>query len=398
MAFDNLPNEWRVERLADLCAIRLGKTPPRMRALYWGGTNPWVSIADLNDSVVQKTKESITDAAVHECNCKPVEPGTLLFSFKLTIGKMGLAGCRLFTNEAIAALSIKPDVKLDSRFLKFALKVVPLLADVSDAAKGMTLNQKSLANIRIPVPPLPEQNRILCHIEALLNRAQELRDLNATLAQDSMRLLRSEYNRIMRDVQARPFGDVAKLIRRRVVTTPDGLYPELGIRSFGKGTFHKPALSGKQLGNKRVFLIKTGDLVFMNVFAWEGAIALAKPEDNGRVGSHRFMAYEVDAAQATAEFLCYHFLTESGMERIRSASPGSAGRNRTLGITKLQAIRVPVPPIESQRRFSKLYAICARLQEIQATIDADLAAFAPAVLAKAFRGGLRGAEKPRKKS
>lgn len=368
---------WPMISLGRLITIEYGSSmPDRLRA-----SNGTVPVFGSN-GIIGKHNQSIA--------CAPA----------IIIGRKGSIGAVNYSSEPSWPIDTAyfidefPKTVLP-RWLFHFLCTLPLSHIKQDGPKA-GIRRKDLYAIQIPVPSLPEQQRFIEYIESFSSRAQELRDLNAALVQDSMRLLRSEYTRIVQDVPMRSFGEVAKLIRRRVVTTPDGLYPELGIRSFGKGTFHKPSLSGKQLGNKRVFLIKTGDLVFMNVFAWEGAIALAKPEDDGRVGSHRFMAYEVDAAQATAEFLCYHYLTESGMERIRSASPGSAGRNRTLGITKLQAIRVPVPPIESQRRFSKLYAICSRLQEIQSTIDADLAAFAPAVLAKAFRGGLRGAEKPRK--
>jgi type I restriction enzyme, S subunit len=84
-------------------------------------------------------------------------------------------------------------------------------------------------------------------------------------------------------------GDVAPLIRRSVEVNPESVYPELGIRSFGNGTFHKPALSGLELGGKRIFKIEAGDLLFNNVFAWEGAIAVVKREDGGRFGSHRFI-------------------------------------------------------------------------------------------------------------
>jgi type I restriction enzyme, S subunit len=117
----------------------------------------------------------------------------------------------------------------------------------------------------------------------------------------------------------------------------------MGIRSFGKGTFLKPVLTGAQLGNKRVYRVRVGDLVFMNVFAWEGAIVVAQADDDERVGSHRFLTHEVNPDLATPEFLCFHFLTPHGLEDIGAASPGSAGRNRTLGIDKLAQIQVPVP-------------------------------------------------------
>jgi type I restriction enzyme S subunit len=294
--------------------------------------------------------------------------------------------------DLIMKMKVNP-AKADLRFVHFCLRSPAVRQFITQRAKGGSGTMQKIAKhdvqeIPIPQIPLTEQRRLVARIESLTSRAQELRALNASLVEDATRLLAAGYKRICRDAPTQPFGKVARLVRRRVETSPDESYHETGIRSFGKGTFHKPALTGQQLGNKRVFRIHPGDLVFMNVFAWEGAIAVAKPEDDGRVASHRFMMHEADPAQATAEFLCYHLLTDRGLEHIRAASPGSAGRNRTLGITKLHAIPVPVPPVEAQRRFSKLHALRDKLRRLQTETEAELAAFTPALLAKAFRGEL----------
>jgi type I restriction enzyme S subunit len=108
--------------------------------------------------------------------------------------------------------------------------------------------------------------------------------------------------------------DIAPLVRRPIAVDPDGSYPELGVRSFGKGTFRKASLSGIEVGNKRLFEIHEGDLLFNIVFAWEGAIALASAADHGRVGSHRFLTCVPDPRRATSHFLLYYFLTPEGTQ------------------------------------------------------------------------------------
>ncbi|OLL33744.1 hypothetical protein BTH42_00240 [Burkholderia sp. SRS-W-2-2016] len=148
-------------------------------------------------------------------------------------------------------------------------------------------------------------------------------------------------------------GVVAPIVRREVEVQLEGSYPELGLRSFGRGTFHKPALSGVEVGNKRLFVIKTGDLLLSNVFAWEGAIAVAKPEDDGRYGSHRYITCEVDRARASTDFVARYLLTPPGLTAIGLASPGGAGRNKTLGLSALADIKVPVPPLPEQFAINK---------------------------------------------
>ncbi|GJL62554.1 MAG: hypothetical protein NPIRA04_12080 [Nitrospirales bacterium] len=90
------------------------------------------------------------------------------------------------------------------------------------------------------------------------------------------------------------------------------------------------------------------------MFAWEGAIAVVQPEDKERVSSHRFIACVPKEKVVTAHFLRFYFLTKEGLEKIGLASPGGAGRNRTLGLAKLEAINVPVPEYKKQLWFDKL--------------------------------------------
>ena len=127
----------------------------------------------------------------------------------------------------------------------------------------------------------------------------------------------------------------------------------------------------RQLGDKRVYRIEPGDLLFSNVFAWEGAIAVTQPEDAGRVGSHRFISCVPHDGLTTAEYLRYYFLTDEGMTKIRDASPGGAGRNRTLGLSKLMDLNVPIPSMEVRKAFVKLLRLlnASRLIRSQELIE-----------------------------
>ncbi|WP_172632155.1 restriction endonuclease subunit S [Dictyobacter arantiisoli] len=183
-------------------------------------------------------------------------------------------------------------------------------------------------------------------------------------------------------------GEIAPLIRRPVEVDIDKDYLELGIRSFGKGTFHKTPTKGTELGAKRIFRIKESDLLFNIVFAWEGAIAVATSNDNGRVGSHRFLTCVPKGNIATSEFLCFHFLTKAGLEQILAASPGSAGRNRTLGIKALEDIRVPLPPIDKQRNFTALIKALSATNQIDEEVEKEWDSLLPAILDRAFKGEL----------
>jgi restriction endonuclease S subunit len=148
-----------------------------------------------------------------------------------------------------------------------------------------------------------------------------------------------------------PVREILQLQRRWINLEPDQKYREIGLRSFGKGVFHKPPVSGLSLGNKRVLEIHPGDIVFSNVFSWEGAVAVAGPQEQGMIGSHRFVTYTVDPTISTAEFLKLFFATHDGLTLLRKVSPGSAGRNRTLSLEGFASQSIPLPSLEEQRRI-----------------------------------------------
>jgi type I restriction enzyme S subunit len=167
-----------MEHLGEICDICIGKTPRRDNPAYWGGNNTWATISDLNDSELVSTKECITDLAVREVRPKLVRAGTLLFSFKLTIGKMAFAGKDLFTNEAIAALPVRDHEHVAPKYLYYALKVASVRHGAEEAAKGWTLNKKSLPLLQILLPAtLAQQRRIVARIEELTSRVEQARSV-----------------------------------------------------------------------------------------------------------------------------------------------------------------------------------------------------------------------------
>jgi type I restriction enzyme S subunit len=144
------------------------------------------------------------------------------------------------------------------------------------------------------------------------------------------------------------------------------MYTEIGIRSFGKGIFHKTPVLGASLGNKRVLEIHPGDIVFSNVFAWEGAVAVASQAEAGKIGSHRFVTYTPISDKCDLEYLRLFFCSEAGLEVLRRVSPGSAGRNRTLNIAQFAKQLIPLPPLEEQQRIvGRFKELAGKIEEVR---------------------------------
>lgn len=156
----NLPQGWEVKKLGDITEIQIGKTPSRNNIDFFQGENIWLSIRDLKSKFVSSSSEKISNEAISKTNMKVVPKGTLLMSFKLTLGKTAFAECDLYTNEAIAAIFIK-NKNINKYFLDYVLKFTDLEKYVDNAVKGKTLNKQKLKQIEIPLPPLKEQERIV---------------------------------------------------------------------------------------------------------------------------------------------------------------------------------------------------------------------------------------------
>lgn len=154
------PPGWRDVRLGDVCRIEIGGTPSRANPMYWSDEgHPWASIADLLQPNIVETKERISDLGVKNSNVKLVPKGTVLMSFKLTIGRTSIAGTDLFTNEAIAAFY--PIDDFYPGFLYYWLPFWVKNVQTDKAIKGATLNKEKLKNVEGLLPPRSEQKAIM---------------------------------------------------------------------------------------------------------------------------------------------------------------------------------------------------------------------------------------------
>lgn len=159
---------------------------------------------------------------------------------------------------------------------------------------------------------------------------------------------------------SRPIGELLKQVRRPVNLEPDTIYREIGIRSHCKGIFHKPETTGKRIGEKRVFWVEPGCLVFNIIFAWEQAIAMTSDAEAGMIASHRFPMYCSRNGQLLPEYVWRYFSTPRGKYDLNVVSPGGAGRNKTLGQEEFKQLKIPVPPIEYQREVVEMLATTDR--------------------------------------
>lgn len=359
---------WELKKLSELVDVVYGKSPAEIKKVDSGV--PIYGTGGISGH---------TDTPL--CNGP-----SIIFGRKGTIDKVQRCDGPFWAIDTTFYTSAR--MAFDWGWLYYAVSLFDL-KKLNEASGVPSLSRASLEDLDIAVPPPPEQKKIaaiLSAVDGKLDIISRQIESTRTLKQGLMQTLFTQgvgtrdangcwvphakfRTAVSMKVPAtwgvEQLGQIAPLIRRPVEVSNDEVYPELGLRSYGKGTFHKPALPGNEVGNKRLFEIKAGDLLFSNVFAWEGAVAVAKPEDDGRFGSHRYISCLVDSSRADTSFVLRFLTTPKGIELLTRASPGGAGRNRTLGLTALANITIPLPPLEEQRKVTEvLDSVDAKLQAL----------------------------------
>lgn len=156
--------KWLESTLGEICDLQMGGTPSRKNKNYWDRdkktNNTWLSISDLLNTdagVINDSREYLSDEGAKKV--KIVKKGTLLMSFKLTLGRLAVAGKDLRTNEAIMALPIKSNIHLEIGYLKYVLESIDWekMTEGGRKVKGVTLNKDKIAKIKIRYPDSKEE-------------------------------------------------------------------------------------------------------------------------------------------------------------------------------------------------------------------------------------------------
>ena len=383
----NVPKNWTWTRLGDITNFNIGKTPSRSESVYWGGDIPWVSIADMSDGcILLDTKEKITKKALAE-NFKSgiCQKGTLIMSFKLTVGRCSILGIDAVHNEAI--ISITPFLDNDFVFRNYLKNVLPFLSNygkTKDAIKGKTLNSDSLNKLLIPLPPVNEQKRIVEKIENILSEIDELK-----IAEDELKLLRQSFspnlqNSILQDFFA-PGDDWCE----SVLSEECNIFTGNSIPESAKKTRYSKIKDGYNY-------IGTKDLGFKHNFNYENGIKIPYDEpkfkyankddilmciEGGSAGRKIGMLEEKvcfgnklcdfsvkNPAKLLPKFVYYFLQSPTFQDEFHDKMTGIIGG---VSINKIKQISVDFPDIEEQKKIvQKIDVLMENLTNLSEVINA----------------------------
>lgn len=338
---------------------------------------------------ITDTKEQITDAGAR--GGRVVEPGTVLLSFKLSIGKVGIAEVPIYTNEAIAALPVKDPGELDARYLMRSLQAMELAAGSNRAAMGATLNKKSLARVRIPLPPLPEQRRIaaiLDHADALRARRRHVLARLDDLTQSVFRAMfgKGEYSSRRLD----ELIDAGDRLNYGVVQpgddTPGGA-ALIRVSDLAGGIVDRTKLKriSPEIEASYARSRLRGNEILVSSVGSIGAVSLVRPPD---VGSN--IARAITRVPISDEVLRTYvaaYLRTPTPQRYFVAELRTVAQP-TLNVGQLAATEIPVPPVDLQLEFGR--RLRAAQDSAQAVVRASAAddELFTSLQSRAFRGEL----------
>jgi Type I restriction modification DNA specificity domain len=388
--------KWPSAALGDLCEIVIGRTPRRDSPEYWHGTLPWVTIADLNDSIVTHTRECISSLGAEASGAPLLKAGTLLFSFKLTIGKTAVAGVDVYTNEAIAGLIPRNPPRVSTEYLRFALTATDVSDGSSHAVKGKTLNLPLLRAIRIPLPPLPEQKRIAASLREKLGAAVRMRTAAGEQSTIARQVLANELAKVFgmppdEGTRRTTLGHV--LSRRQDVVHPHD-YPHgdtvfVGLEHIESDTGHRTGSlevdMAKLTGRKPRFI--KGDIVYGYLRPYLNKVWIA--EFDGLCSVDQYV-YEPDSSVIRTEYAAWFmrssvFLARAPIEQ----APGQLPRIRAGEVAD---VAIDLPSLRDQdQRVEALRATSATVKRLSRAIAEQTRAtgeLPAALLRQAFSGGM----------
>lgn len=367
---------WTYKTFDEVFDLQMGKTPDRKTPQYFGGDNVWVSIRDMNKKEIFDSNEHITDEAVVATNIRKVKKGTVIMSFKLTVGKCAIAAKDLYTNEAIMAFNLKEGYDISADFLYYYLQGYKW-EGANKAVMGLTLNKATISQHKIGFPSLPEQQSIV----AELDKINELISLKKAQLNDLDSLSQSIFYDMFGDPVENEKGWEVKKMRDVCETITDGDHmpppksengiPFITISDINKETreidFNNTLYVPQDYydGLKEERKVQINDLLY-TVTGSYGIPVVVKSSMPFCFQRHIALIRPIQEKLLTI-FLCWWILCPSVKWEADRVATGIA--QKTVGLNSIRQFDIIIPPLTLQQSFAnRITAIEQQKAQISSTI------------------------------
>jgi type I restriction enzyme S subunit len=285
-------------------------------------------------------------------------------------------------------------------FLDWMSKTRSFVEICKAASEGTTnrvrLQEDRFFRMTIPLPPVPEQRRIVARIEELAAKLNEARGLRQKSVNEAERMLvcmahrydLADATKTQQGWRRIQLGDVMDCVDDSLRVQADRSFPNLGIYSFGRGLFHKAPIDGALTSALTLRRVRKGQFIYSRLFAFEGAYAFVGNDFDGYFVSNEYPTFECHPNQARAEFVAGYFKSPFVWKEVAAGSKGLGDRRQRVQPERILSHKIWLPPMEWQNRIAQVQMQVDALKNIQAQTAAELDALLPSILDKAFKGEL----------
>lgn len=355
-------------KLKDAFELQIGKTPSRNKSEYWNGVYKWVSISDIGNSrkYVYSTRESITDKGIIDSGIKVIPKGTVIMSFKLSIGKTAITTEDMYTNEAIVAFIDKKKIPIDIDYMYYLCSGSNWMQGVNKAVMGLTLNKATLSEKEINIPNIEIQKKCACN----LDKIDRIIDLKKQQLDQLDLLARSLFIEMFGDLFTNPMNwnkQPLGAICNKVIRYPTfyGMeYLETGIKVIRIGNIL--ADGRMDLDDKKYVFVDDivnkdfpETIIDMNdiIMAVRGDGSAAKrigiirePQLVGANISPNLIRIKVDCNKLNPIYMFYYLTGEVGQKYLDVYVNKTAKKN--IAAKDIVKVSIYVPPLDLQNRFA----------------------------------------------
>jgi type I restriction enzyme S subunit len=394
---------WQTKKLGDLCDVIGGGTPPKDKPAFYSGTIPWATVRDMRQDVITETEFRITKDAVKGSATNIIPSGNVVIATRVGLGKVCLLGQDTAINQDLRGLVPRSEKTLVVRYLYWWLKGI---ADVIIAnGTGATVQGVKLPfvkSLQIPVPPLPEQQRIVALLDeafAGLATAQAHAERNL---RNARALFESHLNAVFTQRGEgwveKPLGelcDASRVITYGVIKLGDEVTNGVPcLRTSNVRWLHIDTGGIKRiaasLSSEYSRTILKGGEVLVSVRGTLGGVAVATPEMAGWNVSREVAVVPVNPKRVDPEFLSYLIGSGASQHWLGGVKKGAAYVG--INIEDLRLLPVSAPAMEKQievvQHLKSLQEETQRLTRLYERKLAAQAALKQSLLHQAFSGAL----------
>jgi len=357
-----IPSHWEMSKTKYYFKYTTGFTPPSGQDEFYYGHLIWVTIADMNKKIVLDSANTLSNLAIERFKPDVTKKNSLLFSFKLSVGKVAFAGKDLYTNEAI--ISILPNENYDVRYFYYTLPE-QLLQNANENIYGAKmLNQELIRNASICFPPLPEQTAIANFLDEKTAKIDKLISNKQILIE----LLKEEWTAIINEAVS---GKGKKWERKKLKYVVSKIGS--GVTPYGGASVYLlegiPLLRSQNILSDRLELsdvayiskeideqmsnskIEEGD-VLLNITGASIGRCYYVPKDFGRgnVNQHVCILRPIQTKIIT-EYLHLFLISSYGQVLIDICQNGA--NREGLNFQQIKSFEIPLPKISEQYKVLK---------------------------------------------